>query len=122
MIKFNKHHVTNGEVKARCFYSLDNRVDGRKCVTIYAKDYDRNLGRVLGEAYVNDTDSASDYFDQGRAVLFEGHELYAAARARAEAEQVIKDQRQAAYDTKLAARRSSWAMQDVNSTCHPCHY
>jgi hypothetical protein len=84
MIKFNKHHVTNGTVKARCFYSLDNRTDRRPCVTIYAKDYSRTLGQILEAEYRNDTDSMSDYFDQGRAVLFDNHPLYAAARERAE--------------------------------------
>lgn len=84
-IKFNKYHVTNGTDKARCHYSLDNRVDGRKCVTIYAKDYDRALGRIFADGeYKNDSDSMTDYFDQGRVVLFEDHPLYAIARARAE--------------------------------------
>jgi hypothetical protein len=85
MIKFNKHHVTNGAEKARVFYSLDNRTDGRACVTLYARDYDRSLGRILPDSYVNDTDLMSDYFDEGRAVLFADHPMYAAARARAEA-------------------------------------
>jgi hypothetical protein len=85
MIKFNKHHVTNGAEKARVFYSLDNRTDGRACVTLYARDYDRSLGRILQDAYVNNTDSMSDYFEKGRAVLFADHPMYAAARARAEA-------------------------------------
>ena len=83
-IKFQKHYVTNGQAKARVFYSLDNRVDGKSCVTLYAKDYGHALGAVLGGAYSNDTDSQSDYFDQGKAVLFVGHPLYAAARQRAE--------------------------------------
>lgn len=48
MLKFQKFYVSNGEIKARGFYSLDNRVDGR------------------------------------RAVLFEDHPHYTAARARAE--------------------------------------
>lgn len=49
MIKFNKHNVTDTEtkIKARVLYSLDNRIDGRKCVTIYAKDYDRSLGKIF---------------------------------------------------------------------------
>lgn len=86
VVKFNKYCVTNGAEKARVFYSLDNRTDGRKCVTLYAKDYGHALSRVLGsDVYKNDTDSQSDYFDQGRAVLFETHPLYAVARARAEA-------------------------------------
>lgn len=86
-IKFNKYHVTNGTTKARVFYSLDNRVDGRKVVTLYAKDYDRSLGEVFKAEYEykNDTDSMTDYFDKGRVRLFEDHRLYAAARARAEA-------------------------------------
>lgn len=83
-IKFNRHHVTNGTVKARVFYSLDNRCDGRACVTIYAKDYDRALGRIFADIYQNDTESQSDYFDKGRVVLFDGHPCYASARARAE--------------------------------------
>ena len=95
-IKFNMHHVTNGTVKARCHYSLDNRWDGRKCVTIYAKDYCRALGEVLADVYQNDTDTQTDYFDQGRAVLFEDHPLYAAARARAEAINAAREAKRAA--------------------------
>lgn len=83
-IKFNRYHVTNGTAKARVFYSVDNRTDGRRCVTLYAKDYTGDLGRILSDVYQNDTDSMTDYFDQGRAVIFENHPLYAAARAKAE--------------------------------------
>lgn len=85
MVKFQKYYVTNGEVKARVHYCMDNRTDGRKCVTIYAKDYDRNLGKVLADDYVNNTDTMTDYFEKGRVVLFEDNPHYAAARARAEA-------------------------------------
>lgn len=85
MIKFNKFNVTNGTDKARVFYSLDNRTDGRKCVTLYAKDYGHKLAEVLGsDHYKNDTDLQSDYFDKGRVVLFEDNPLYSAARSRAE--------------------------------------
>ena len=85
MIKFNKHNVTDTEtkIKARVLYSLDNRIDGRKCVTIYAKDYDRSLGKIFNE-YENDTDTMTDYFDAGRVILFEDHPLYKQARERAE--------------------------------------
>jgi len=79
-MKFRKYFVANGEFKARVSYSLDNRVDGRKCVTIYAKDYTRQLGKVFAE-YRNDTDSMTDYFDQGHVDLFEGHKYYDEARA-----------------------------------------
>jgi hypothetical protein len=93
MVKFNRYNVTNGTHKARIRYSLDNRADGRKCVTLYSKDYSSNLRYVMeptgGDCYRNDTDSQTDYFDKGRAVLFESHPLYAAARARAEAIRAI---------------------------------
>ena len=82
-IKFNKFNVTNGDTKSRIFYSLDNRVDGRKCVTLYAKDYDRSLGKLFSD-YQNETDSMTDYFDAGKVVFFEDHPLYAEARKRAQ--------------------------------------
>jgi hypothetical protein len=88
MTKFNRYNVTNGTTKARIRYSLDNRCDGRKCVTIYAKDYSDSLGKLFAE-YRNETDTQTDYFDKGKVVLFEDHALYAAARARAEAIKAI---------------------------------
>lgn len=84
MIKFNKFHVTNGAIKARISYHLDNRTDQRKCVTMYAKDYSRELGQLFADNYQNNTDSMTDYFEKGRVVFFEDHPLYAQARARAE--------------------------------------
>lgn len=83
-VAFRKYYVTNGIIKARVSYSLDNRIDGQPCVTLYAKDYTDNLGAVLADSYRNDSDSQTDYFDKGKAVLFASHPLYAAARARAE--------------------------------------
>lgn len=85
MIKFNKYHVidTDTKVKAKVFYSLDNRIDGRNCVTLYAKDYTRNLGKIFAE-YKNDTDTMTDYFDQGSVTLFEDHPLYKIARQSVE--------------------------------------
>jgi hypothetical protein len=103
VIKFNKFNVTNGTDKAKVHYSLDNRCDGRACVTIYAKDYDRALGRVFDGEYTNNTDTMTDYFDKGRVVLFADHPLYAAARARAE--DVAAEQK-----AKYEARRASWAL------------
>jgi hypothetical protein len=85
-IKFQKFYVTDGRTRARVSYSLDNRADGRKCVTLYAKDYTDALRTVFGPAeYRNDTDTQTDYFDKGRVVLFEESPDYAAARERAEA-------------------------------------
>ena len=98
MIKFNKHNVTNGTHKAKITYSLDNRMDGRSCVTIYAKDYDRNLGHIFFEEYINNSDSMTDYFEKGRVVLFEDHPLYVVARSQAEAVQK-------AWQIKMEAKR-----------------
>ncbi len=101
MIKFQKFYVQRGELKAKVFYSLDNRVDGRKCVTLYAKGYDRALAEIFAEApgaeYKNDSDIMADYFDQGRVVLFEASPNYAAARARAEAEAALVAAKSKAY-------------------------
>lgn len=84
MIKFQKFYVTDGTAKARVHYSIDNRTDGRKCVTIYAKDYGHALGSMFADEYENRTDTQSDYFDKGTVRLFETSQHYAAARARAE--------------------------------------
>ena len=83
-MKFNRHHITDGTIKVRVHYSLDNHISGRKCVFIRAKDFDNQLASLIPNAYRNDTDSQQDYFEKGKAVLFEDHPLYAAARARAE--------------------------------------
>lgn len=82
MIKFNKFNVTNGTDKARVHYCLDNRSDGRDCVTIYDKDYGQALGRIFDDEYTNNTDTMTDYFDKGRVVLFADNPLYATARAK----------------------------------------
>lgn len=87
MIKFCKHYLTNGAIKARVWYALDNRIDGRKVVTIYAKDYSDALGKLGLEGYENDMDMQTDYFEKGRVRLFETHPLYAQARTHVEAMQ-----------------------------------
>ncbi len=84
-VQFHKCYVTNGVEKASVWYSLDNRIDGRKCVTIRAKKCGSSLGRILAGEFVDHTDIITDYFEAGKAVLFENHPLYAAARMRAEA-------------------------------------
>jgi hypothetical protein len=85
MIKFNDYNVTNTETKekARIHYSLDNRVDKRKCVTLYEKNYDRNLHKIFANAQ-NDTDTMTDYFENSRVTIFEGDKHYEAARKAAE--------------------------------------
>lgn len=97
-VRFLKFCVTNGTTKARVHYGLDNRWDGRKCVTIYAKGYSRDLGKVLPNEYRNATEIQTDYFDEGHVDLMEDHPLYAAARARAEA--------------NIAERAAKWARKN----------
>ena len=83
-VKFNKHHVASNGLRARVWYALDGLTSGQQCVTLYAKDSDGNLGKIIPDAYKNDTDIQTDYFEKGRVRFFEDHPLYAAARARAE--------------------------------------
>ena len=82
-VKFNVYNVTNGAYKARVSYSLDNHVDRKPCVCIFAKDYTSDLFKIIPQGYINNTDSMTDYFERGRVLLREGHPLYAAARAAA---------------------------------------
>ena len=98
MIKFNKHNVTSGKVKVNIWYSLDRRIDGRKCVTIYAKEYSGKLCAIFDNVE-NNTDSQRDYFEKDKVNFFEDHPLYATARAAAEA---IEAARTAKY-LKVAA-------------------
>lgn len=82
-IRFLKFKVVNDKLKtsAKVHYSLDNRTDGRKCVTIYAKEYGHQLSKVfVDDAVINDTDTMTDYFCKDTIRLFEDHPLYAVAR------------------------------------------
>ena len=83
-VKFCQHYVTDGVTKARVFYVLDNREAGRSCVTLYDKDYNRALGRILSDGYQNSTDIMTDWFDSGHVDLYETSPYYKAARAAAE--------------------------------------
>lgn len=83
MIKMMKHYVTDGQQKARVWYSHGTLVDGRECVTLYAKDYTRELGRIFADGYENDTDTITDYFDKGRVRIFPTDPLFETAKARA---------------------------------------
>lgn len=82
MLKFNKHNVTNTatKAKARVYYSLDNRGDNKKCVTLYAKDYGDGLDKLFPKEVKNDTEIISDYIEKSRVYLFEDHPLYQTAR------------------------------------------
>ena len=82
-ITFNKHNITNGTKKARVFYSINGRTDGRNCVTVYAKDSTANLKAIFANA-TNNTDITTDYFETSKIDLFETSPFYAAALKRAQ--------------------------------------
>jgi hypothetical protein len=104
-IKFNKYNVTNGTVKVRVFYSIDRRCDGRKCVSVNAKDYGRELNALFPGIVKNDSDSMTDYFEKDTVNLFEDHPLYAEARARVESnfKSIVKSKR-----VKLTLSELKW--------------
>jgi hypothetical protein len=78
-IRMLKHYVTDGTLKARVWYSHGTLVDGRECVTLYAKDYTGELARI----FKGHTDMMTDYFETGRVNIFPADPLYPAALARA---------------------------------------
>lgn len=78
-IKFRQYYITDGVTKARVSYMISGRTDGRECVTIYDKDWSRDLGKIFKESYINDTDSMTDYFDQGHVCLFADSPFYTEA-------------------------------------------
>ncbi len=84
MIDFKQYYATNGSRKTKIHYSLDNRIDDKKCVTIYAKDYDESFYKVFGNLSKNESDPMTDYFEKSRAVIFEDNPLYKIAREKAE--------------------------------------
>jgi len=49
MVKMMKFYVTNGIEKARVWSGRGQLIDGRDCVTIYAKDY-TGVGRIFRNA------------------------------------------------------------------------
>lgn len=82
MIKFQKFYVQDTETgkKVKVYYSLSNHRGG---VTIYAKEYGHELGKILPNV-TNDTDTMTDYFCKSQVTFQEGDEHYEAAKARAE--------------------------------------
>lgn len=97
-IKFQTYRLVMGDLKLSVSYHLDNRGDGKKCVTIYSRDYGSALFQFFPDEYKDDSDSQTDYFEHARATLFEGHPHYPAARACAE--KIAKS-----WEQKLAVQR-----------------
>ena len=83
-ITFNKHNVTNGKIKARVFYSINGRTDGRNCVTIYSKILSQSNFKEIFANATNNTDITTDYFETSKIDLFETSPFYAAALKRAQ--------------------------------------
>jgi hypothetical protein len=77
-IRFGLYAVTSlsGE-KTRVHYRVNNRGDGRECVTVYARDYSGDLSFLSN--CKNNSDIMTDYFEKDRAVIFKGEPLYEAA-------------------------------------------
>lgn len=90
MIKFHKHYVTDGNVKARVIYISGQvfvrRPDGkqviRDCISLYAKDYGATLRKFPELAATNDTEIMSDYIVEDVARIFHESPLYPAVKAR----------------------------------------
>jgi len=82
-IKFKKFYVTDGEKKARVHYSHCMLTNGREAVTLYARDYTRELADIFnGEGYQNDTDIMTDYIEKGLVRIYADNPLFSAALAR----------------------------------------
>lgn len=84
-IKFQKHYVTNGKIKARVSYSAFRMITtGQECVTLYAKSHSDGdaLARIIPAGYENNTDVQTDYFEKGRVRILKGSPLYEAALSR----------------------------------------
>jgi hypothetical protein len=59
------------------YYSKGALVDGRVCITVYAKSILDNLPAELGQIQ-NNTDTMTDYFEKDRVRFFEGSAEFAA--------------------------------------------
>ena len=138
-IRFMKHYVTDGAVKARVFYSpgqiyrdpAAGEAGGLvQCVTLYARGYDRALGKIFADRYINDTDLMTDYFDQGRVRIYTDDPLYPAVMARIAQNAADSDEREAAKrgGFKSVAALRAWhaeaeeALNDPNYVGARCHY
>jgi len=75
-VKIGKHGVRFAGKYHPCWYSHGALIDGRVCVTIYAKNYG-SLPKELG-TIKNDTDMMTDYFEKDRVRFFEGTPEYSA--------------------------------------------
>lgn len=73
-VKFLKKGIRCEGKYYPCWYSRTTLIDGRVCVTIYARSILKGLPAVLNPE--NDTDYTTDYFDNDRVRFFEGSAEY----------------------------------------------
>lgn len=76
-VKIGKHGVRFAGKYSPAWYSGSALIDGKKCVTIYAKDISKHLPRELGNVE-NGTDFMTDYFESDRVRFIDGTPEYAA--------------------------------------------
>lgn len=81
-IKFQKYYVTDGVSKVRVYYSHGMLTTGKECVTLYAKSYAGNLGKIFGSLAENNSDMQTDYFEKDKVRIYSDNPLYNAALAR----------------------------------------
>jgi hypothetical protein len=112
-IKFHKHYVTNGTTKARVSYHFGKLIDGRECVTLYAKDYGHALGAIFADGYQNDSDLMTDYFDKGLVRIYPGEKHFDAAMGRVIEWNAQWAKKTAEREAKYAARRGDVMQQQV---------
>ena len=81
VIKLKKFYCQNDNgAKVRCWYSYGKLIDGRACVTIYAKEYGKQLSNVFDADRVsNETEIMTDYFEKDKVRIFEDDKLWEAA-------------------------------------------
>ena len=85
MIKLNKHNVTNGTIKARVWYSMNQNLAGARVAQIMPKSFDDGalLALIFPENYRNATDAQQDCYHMGAVKFTSGHPLFEAIKSRA---------------------------------------
>lgn len=76
MIKFNLYNVKGYGKTVKVYYSINNHISGRNCVTVRTKSIIDSLFPIFGELVKNESDSREDYFEKDRVVIFEGERYY----------------------------------------------
>lgn len=76
-MKFQAHGIKTQHGVERCTYMISHLVNGEKCITVYAKSYERFSAEIKSAFDIqNDTDSQSDYFENDRFRVYPGHALF----------------------------------------------